>query len=88
MWQGEGAIARGEVWPTLGCTFGTRATMGRFSEASRAADTVSLAGDADVGEEWSEREESSGSGQFPPKGHHLATSLVPDTFINRIAAIP
>lgn len=52
------------------------------------ADTGSLAGDADVGEEWSEREESSGSGQFPPKGHHLAASLVPDTFINRIEAIP
>lgn len=52
------------------------------------ADAVGLAGDADVGEEWSERQEWSGSGQFPPKGHHLAPSRVPDTFINPIEAIP
>lgn len=86
-------MARGELCPTLGCTFGTARDDGSFHRGLTCSPgwltPLGLAGDAgDVGEEWSEREEWSGSGQFPPKGHHLAPSLVPDTFINRIEAIP
>ena len=44
-------------------------------------DTICLVRNADGGERWREREQSLGSGQFTPKGHHLVALLVPDTFI-------
>lgn len=50
-------------------------------------DTICLVRDASGGEGWREGEESSSSGQFTPKGHHLAALLAPDTFISRIEAI-